>query len=263
MIALDVILAYQRAGWSVVPASIERKGGLIPWKHYQQIAAGPKQLAEWQRRFPRCNWALITGRLSGVVVVDIDVRHRGDHALAELEQRHVDLPWTAVVETPSGGWHIYLRHPGGRIPNNASRIGLGVDVRGDNGLALLPPSRRSDGAYRWVVGGPDTVPPMPDTWANLLRAAPKLANQSTRTGPGAAFSSVPTRRLDGILRWLQRAPEHSRNDRLYWAGCRLAEMLAAGAPAHWADILIHTGMEIGLEPGECRDTVASALREQS
>src|SRR5215207_6148641 len=156
---------YADHGWSVVPAAVTDKRALVTWRQWQLAAAGLEQLAHWGRRWPRANWAVITGRLSGIVVVDVDPRHRGDHALAELEQRHGDLPWTAVVETPSGGWHVYLRHPGGRIPNSASRIGLGIDIRGDGGLALLPPSRRPDGAYRWAVGGPATVPPMPEGWA--------------------------------------------------------------------------------------------------
>jgi hypothetical protein len=45
----------------------------------------------------------------------------------------------------------------------------------------------------------------------------------------------------------------------YWAACRLAEMLAAGAPTHWAEVLMDAGIEIGLEPGECRDSMASGL----
>jgi hypothetical protein len=259
MTALEVILAYREAGWSIVPAAIEGKRALVPWRHWQQVAAGPEQLAEWQRRYPRCNWAVITGQLSGVVVIDIDVRHRGDRALAELEQIHGDLPWLAVVETPSGGWHVYLRHPGGRIPNSASRIGLGIDPRGDNGLALLPFSRRADGTYRWAVGGPDTVPPMPDSWAQLLRPAPKDANQGTRTAPGTDSPPVTSRRLVGILAALQRAPEGQRNSTLYWCGRRLGEMVDQGAPGHWRQLLTDTALACGLEPVEIQDTLDSAL----
>jgi Bifunctional DNA primase/polymerase, N-terminal len=255
----DQVLACQQAGWSVVPAAIERKRAMVPWLHWQTAAAGPELLAEWARRWSRCNWAVITGPLSGIVVVDIDPRHRGDHALAELEQRHGDLPWTTVVETPSGGWHIYLIHPGGHIPNSASRIGLGVDVRGDNGLALVPPSRRPDGAYRWAVGGPATVPPMPEGWVELLRPPPRLATCSTRRDSGADFPPHTSRRLAGVLAALQRAPVGQRNNTLFWCGCRLAEMVDQGAPAHWRQILADTAHQCGLEPAEIEDTLDSAL----
>jgi Bifunctional DNA primase/polymerase, N-terminal len=266
---LDAALAYQQAGWSVVPAAIEGKRALISWRRWQQAVADPYQLHAWWRRWPKANPALVTGAVSGVAVVDVDPRHRGDHALAELEQRDVDLPWLAVVETPSGGVHVYLRHPGGRIANSVSRIGLGVDVRGDGGLALLPPSRRPDGCYRWAVGGPTTVPEMPDSWIQLLRPPPTQAVAGMRRPLGAA-KDPPARshhpgsrqhavRLAGILRALQRAPEGERNNTLYWCGRRLAEMVDHGAPAHWRQVLADTARQCGLTAAEIEDTLDSAM----
>ena len=256
-------------GWSVVPASVTDKRALVPWRQWQMIAANLEQLANWGRRWPRANWAVITGRLSGIVVVDVDPRHHGDHALAELEQQHGDLPWAAVVETPSGGTHVYLAHPGGRIANSTSRIGLGIDIRGDGGLALLPPSRRADGAYRWAVGGPATIPLMPQPWVELLRSPPKAATQSTRTASGAAQapggrSDCPggrqhAARLAGVLRFLEGAAVGERNRSLYWCGRRLAEMVDQGAPAHWRQLLADTARQCGLEPAEIEDTLDSAL----
>jgi Bifunctional DNA primase/polymerase, N-terminal len=269
MTPLQAALQYQEAGWSVVPAAVTGKRALVPWKRWQAAAPDPEQLRAWWRRRPRANPAVITGTLSGVIVVDVDSCHHGDHALAELEQHHGDLPWSAVVETPSGGVHAYLAHPGGRIANSASRIGLGIDIRGDGGIALLPPSRRPDGTYRWAVGGPHTVPPMPERWAQLLRPPPKDARLSTPAAPGAARrpgvgSDSPgghqqAARLAGVLRVLERAPIGERNNRLYWAGCRLGEMLDRGAPAHWRQVLADTARQCGLEPAEIEDTLDSAL----
>jgi hypothetical protein len=259
---LEAALAYQHAGWSIVPARVTGKRALVPWKRWQESAPDLEQLRAWWRRWPRANPAVVTGHVSGVVVVDVDVGHHGDRALAELERDHGRLPWASVVETPSGGWHVYLAHPGGRIPNSASRLGRGLDVRGDGGLALLPPSRRQDRQYRWVVGGPDTVPAMPAAWAELLRPRPRTAVPDTRTTSAAAQPPGGPRdaaRLAGLLKALQRAPEGCRNAVLYWAGCRLAEMVAQGAPPSWANVLIRAGVAAGLEQAEVRDTMASAL----
>jgi hypothetical protein len=66
-------------------------------------------------------------------------------------------------------------------------------------------------------------------------------------------------RLAGLLKALQRAPEGQRNSTLYWCGRRLAEMLASGAPQSWVEVLVRAGVAVGLEPDECRGTVASAL----
>jgi len=145
--------AYRAAGYVTVPAALEGKRAIIPWKRYQSVPPTLEQLVRWQKHYPRANLALVTGPLSGVVVVDVDVRHHGDRTLVELERRYGALPRLAVVQTPSGGWHFHLRHPGGRIPNSTSRIGLGIDPRGEGGLALLPPSRRADGAWGASFGG--------------------------------------------------------------------------------------------------------------
>jgi hypothetical protein len=136
--------AYCAHGWSIVPARVKGKRALVAWKRWQRELPNLEQIECWWQRWPRANLAVVTGRISRIIVVDVDLRHGGDRALAELEAEHGDLPWRAVVETPSGGWHVYLAHPGGRIPNSAGRIGVGVDVRGDGGLALLPPSHRLD-----------------------------------------------------------------------------------------------------------------------
>jgi bifunctional DNA primase/polymerase-like protein len=189
-------------------------------------------------------------------VVDVDIRHGGDQAQAELESLHGDLPWQSVVETPSGGWHIYLRHPGGRVANSAGRIGTGVDLRGDGGLALLPPSSREAGVYRWAVGGPDTVPEMPRTWVELVRPV-SLPRTSAPVRPGRGGRHEA--RLAGLLRALEQAPEGRRNATLHWAACRLREMLDQGAPEAWAAVLEQAGVAAGLGQVEVCDTVASGL----
>jgi hypothetical protein len=254
-------LAYCAAGWSVIPCRVTGKRALVRWRPWQQTAPDPEQLRIWWRRWPRANLAAITGRVSGVIVLDVDPRHGGDRALAELEREHGDLPWLAVVETPSGGQHLYFAHPGGRVANSAGRIGAGVDVRGDGGIALLPPSRRHDGAYRWAVGGPATVPELPAAWVELVRP-PKRPAGATTTALGRPHVPGGPRdaaRLAGLLRALQRAPEGKRNGVLFWCGCRLREMVEQGAPPSWAEVLVRAGIAAGLDPGECRDTVASAL----
>ena len=129
---------YCEAGWSVIPARVAAKRALVRWREWQHSAPDLEQLRAWWARWPRANLAVITGRRSGVVVVDVDLRHGGDQVLAEREAKHGDLPWQAVVETPSGGWHVYLRHPGGQVVTSASRVGTGVDIRGDGDWRCCP-----------------------------------------------------------------------------------------------------------------------------
>jgi hypothetical protein len=96
---LEAVFSYADQGWSIVPARVTGKQTLVAWKPFQEAAADREQLRSWWRRWPKANPAVVTGRVSGVLVVDVDPRHGGDHALAELERRQGTLPRTAVVTT--------------------------------------------------------------------------------------------------------------------------------------------------------------------
>jgi hypothetical protein len=253
--------AYCLLGWSIVPAAAEGKRSLVAWRRWQTMAADLELVDRWWQHYPRANVAVITGRLSGVVVIDLDVRHGAERSLGELEQQAGDLPWRAVVETPSHGWHVYLRHPGFAVPNSGSKLGAGVDVRGDRGLALLPPSRRQLSGYRWAVGGPETIPAMPNGWRRLFR--PERPRKRPQLHVWTEPDTREQARLAGLVRKVAGAPERERNNTLYWAGRRLAEMIDQGAPAAWRAVLERAGLDAGLGVREVADTLDSALGKQS
>jgi Bifunctional DNA primase/polymerase, N-terminal len=172
------------------------------------------------------------------------------------------VPWTAVVETPSGGWHVYMQHPGEHVAPSAGKLGPGLDIRGDGGIALLPPSRRGDGAYWWAIGGPSTVPAMP-VWFDECLAPQQKTSPRHENSPRADFRGVSSgrdaARLAGLLRTLAAAQEGQRNSVLFWCGCRLKELLDQGAPETWVQVLERAGVAAGLGKHEAEATVASAL----
>lgn len=98
----------------------------------------------WLARGP-INLGIETGAASGVIALDVDPRHDGDEALAALERRHGPLPETWRLLTGGGGEHILFRHPGSRVANSAGRLGPGLDLRGDGGYIVAPPSRHISG----------------------------------------------------------------------------------------------------------------------
>jgi putative DNA primase/helicase len=124
-------------------------------------------------------------------VIDVDPRHQGDDALHELEQEHGEIAPTWRCLTAGGGVHIYFRHPGSRVGNHVG-IWSGIDLRGDGGYVVAPPTELERGrAYTWEIGyGPHEVtlidppawllewiyqpegspePRPPDEWAALVR----------------------------------------------------------------------------------------------
>jgi hypothetical protein len=145
-------LQYAQNHWSVIPMRAYDKRPLIKWQDYQQRRATEFEINEWYHRWPDANVGIVTGSISGIVVLDIDPKHDGDKSLAVWEKEHGPLPRTAEVKTGGGGRHLYFRHPGGVVHNKVG-IAPGIDLRGDGGCVVAPPSIHSSGNhYLWVQG---------------------------------------------------------------------------------------------------------------
>lgn len=121
----------------------------VRWR--QQATTDARQLLRWWTRWPSANIGLVTGNASGIIVLDIDPAHGGVESLRQLVDAEGAVAHFAKVRTGGGGEHYYMRHPGGRVRN---RTGLrpGIDVRGDGGYVVAPPSLHASGRrYRWEV----------------------------------------------------------------------------------------------------------------
>lgn len=113
------------------------------WKELQRRRPTRDELEAWYLHHRARGLGIVTGQVSGWVVIDVDP------AGLDLLQ---ELGWAPHVLTPSGGAHLYVRHPGWYVASNASRAGgtlpPGFDVRGDGGYIMAPPSRNRAGPYR-------------------------------------------------------------------------------------------------------------------
>ena len=145
-------LGYLARGWSVVPIAPRGKRPLVRWELFQRRPSSEAEVTGWFERWPDANVGIVTGRVSGLVVVDVDPRHGGAESLVALERTHGPLPSSVEAETGGGGRHLYFAHPGGVVRN---RVGLwpGIDLRGDGGVVVAPPSVHPSGRrYRWRKG---------------------------------------------------------------------------------------------------------------
>jgi hypothetical protein len=177
-------LEYLRRRWSVIPIHPADKRPRVRWQEYQYRPANETTLKDWFQRWPDANVAVVTGLVSGVIVLDIDVAHGGDSSLAELERRHGTLPASIEAITGGGGRHVYFAHPGGVVHNRVA-LAPGVDLRGDGGYVVAPPSLHASGRrYAWRAGHePDrsTLATMP-TWLLQMTTA-----EGTHTGHPLAY----------------------------------------------------------------------------
>ena len=164
--ALAAALAYAvEFGWKVFPARFKGRQKLSYLK--KETAPGgenwgmtndPKQLTA---NFNNRKWrdkagvGVPTGAVNGIFVVEADTEKGHDvdgiGSLRKLEAEHSALPKTRMAESPSGSVHYYFKWPTKRtILNSTSKIAPGVDVRGEGGMVVAPPSIRADGSYRWL-----------------------------------------------------------------------------------------------------------------
>lgn len=163
----EAALKFAEHGWLVMPCK--------PLEKVPATANGLKDATKdwekiigWWGQVPQCNVAVCTGAESGFVVLDVD-GDEGAESLAGLEREHGQLPPTLSIVTPSGGQHYYFKHPGGEFRNSAGKLGAKLDVRGDGGYVLAPPSRLKGGkSYELDVRA--GLAPVPEWLAELSQA---------------------------------------------------------------------------------------------
>jgi hypothetical protein len=162
---LTAALAYLARGWSVIPVEPRGKRPVIAWLELQRRRASEIEARQWFENAKDANVAIVTGTISNLVVLDIDVAHQGDESLGMIERQHGAMPQTVEAATGGGGRHFYFSHPGKSVRNRAGLM-PGVDLRGDGGCVVAPPSvHRSGKRYAWRKGhapGETAVAPLPD-----------------------------------------------------------------------------------------------------
>jgi hypothetical protein len=179
---LAAALEYAGLGWRVAPvwrvhngvcACPKGKDCPSPAKHPRTRHGGTdatidtKRIGSW--KWGTANIAVATGPESGLVVLDIDPRHDGDKTIRQLQQTLGRLPAGPMVKTGGGGWHMYFRHPGGRVPSR-NGVAPGIDIKADGGYVVAPPSiHTSGGTYTWHPGPELALPELPAAWLDFLR----------------------------------------------------------------------------------------------
>lgn len=139
-------------GFQVVVAPLKGKSPVISWKVYQTERIPRAQVEEWFAQGEH-NLAIITGRVSNLVVVD------GDSPQACQYIRETCAATPMVIQTSKGA-HFYFQHPGPevRVPNAVRVLDIPpVDLRGDGGLVIGPGSVHPSGAVYQLAPGCEIV----------------------------------------------------------------------------------------------------------
>jgi hypothetical protein len=148
---VSVAASYARRGWAVFPVRRDKAPATPNGLH--DATTDPHTFARWRALRP-AGIAIRTGE--GLVVLDVD-GDEGADTLRDLERKYGDLPHTPRAVTGGGGAHYYLASES-PVPCSAGKVGPGLDIRGEGGYVVAPPSAHPSGRrYEWDVG-PDDAP---------------------------------------------------------------------------------------------------------
>jgi hypothetical protein len=222
---------YAAKPWSVFPLAPRDKKPLT--EHgLKDATTDLATVSKWWTDHPEANIGLAMGAGSGMFAVDIDGA-AGATSLASLESKHGDLPATLEAVT-SNGRHLLFKLPSGiEIRNSASRIGEGIDVRGNGGYLVVAPSiHPSNARYQWKGGHrPDQIDAAdaPAWLIDLVRKkepAPSAPiGYSDGNGRMDAYASAA---LANELAAMASAREGRRNHQLNETAFKLGTLVGAG-----------------------------------
>ena len=275
---LQAALEYAARGWRVLPLWWPASTGtcacglvdcdsvgkhpisrLVPHGLYD-ASSQLDVVAGWWRSVPHANVGILTGTESGLVVLDVD-GIPGRRRLGALVAAHG--PFRAGWTGTGAGWHAYFAHPGTSVPNSAGRLGEGLDVRGDGGYVVAPPSRHwTRRLYRWI--SPMDAARLSNVPAWLLELAvpvPPVPSAAVQLHAADA-ASYAAAALERESREVAQAQPGQRNHRLNRAAFKLGQLVGAGLLEERTAAIVLVGAGLAAGPGErkIRSTVQRGLR---
>jgi hypothetical protein len=227
----ETALGYVARGWPVFPCRPWPSKRPLTQHGFYDASHDSGQIRAWWTQWPDALIGVPTGKASGLVILDIDVKdgcRYGFDSLADLGRSI--LPQTPMAHTASGGLHVYFSAIATIIRNSEGELGPGLDVRGEGGY-IIAPSPGSGYAWdpHWNFA---TVPLLPaPAWLGHRQRGPAA------TPKGKTHRLDPLRILATACDNIRRAANGERhrilNREAYTIGCLVrAGALAEGHGIH-------------------------------
>jgi Bifunctional DNA primase/polymerase, N-terminal len=162
----NAAIAYATRGFAVFPCMPR---GKVPATHHgcRDATKNLALITAWWRENPRYNVAVASGTISKVFILDVDGLD-AEASLRKLEEQYGALPDT-IESITRRGRHLFFRCENGAVWNSAGAIAPGLDIRGDGGYVVLPPSIHPSGRpYVWSVDSADHFAEAPTWLISLL-----------------------------------------------------------------------------------------------
>jgi replicative DNA helicase len=215
------------------------KRALVKWSEFQNRLPTEDEVNAWWDRWPDANIGIMTGKISNLVVFDVDKQDAIDYA-----EEEGGFPIT-VKATTGKGYHVYVQYPDFEV-RNSTNTDLGLDIRADGGYVVAPPSVHGNGnQYSWEEGySIHEIDPAPcEYWMEyFLKEQTKISSKSAKEQPPKpsenpdTASNPPTNDLYAdILK--NGALQGNRNDS---AARLVGHLLAKSIPASEAWEMVST-----------------------
>ncbi len=273
----SLIDLYQTKGFSFFPLRKKSKKPLSDWAVYQTRRPTKEEVESWRQQKLLGQVAIVTGQVSGVIVLDED---NPPIFQAWLAEHGCKLPCTPTVKTSTyqddqGNLHTkshyYFNHPGGKIKNMIKKI-PGADIKADGGYVCAPPSVHPNGShYEWIEDLSKYGLADPPTWlteffkADIIELSKDdLLGPDDNTGAERDYSQLSQyaqAALSGELAKLAGTPEGNRNAQLNQSAFALGQLVAAGVLNRGAiEVAIEgVAVSLGLTSEEIQATICSGI----
>jgi Bifunctional DNA primase/polymerase, N-terminal len=270
-------LAAALRGWYVFPCAVGGKRPALRGNWQDLATTSPDQIRDWWNR-AQYNVGIACGP-SGLVVIDLDLPRDDDEEAANgllfpLSGADIlsGLAWqhgerypggTYIVDTPSGGCHLYFSAAGDdRVRNSAGAVGPHIDVRADGGYVVGAGSRIGGRAYS--ARGPRPAAPLPSWLAPLVRDSyvpPEVPVQRLPVDDSVQGRAYAMAALRAETERVASARPGTRNDTLNRAAFSLGQLVTAGLlpPIPVITSLIDAARYAGLPEDEAVRTVRSGM----
>jgi len=217
----DTALIYATKRKNIFPVARDKKP-LVAWKEFQERIPTSQEVKEWWTKWPDANIGMATGHLSGWTVIDGDTAE----AVNRFQETYPEARQTLQVQTGrDGARHFVFIHEPGIINDAGKLLGSGIDVRGEGGYVVIPPSIHANGkSYRWLNKNKPVA--LPDKLREILVSRSKDGDQPNGEGQLERFNTPLA--LDGVL-------EGQRDGTLFSLACKLRN---ADVPQDWAEKLV-------------------------
>jgi len=199
---LEAALAYIRMGWNIIPVQPDRHPYPgFKWKRFQTERITEEMFKEWWAQYPDCGIAVITGKQSGIMGLDIDAKH--DRDISEF-----NIQPTVIARTQTDGWHVYYKYPDHEVRSDDKLFGEGAGIKAEPGLLVLAPTLGESGEYKWETSPFDMeLDEVPEWLLEKIKHKPKTSVNITDIVSGINEGARNTSATSLIGRLLRYQPQ--------------------------------------------------------